>query len=74
MLEQLKSGHLISHDEMISLTGRRRAKDQVMVLRANGLRFTTDARGAPRLTWESYNQQVSGGKQQESFEPNFGAI
>ncbi|GAA6153034.1 DUF4224 domain-containing protein [Pseudoteredinibacter isoporae] len=43
---------LLSQEELIAITDRKRAKDQIKVLRDNGIQPFISADGKPPVTWD----------------------
>lgn len=46
---------LLTDDEVQSITGYERSKEQIRVLRNNGVRFIERGDGKPAVTWEMVN-------------------
>ena len=62
----------LTHDEIRTLTGYRRASAQVRWLRRHGYRFSVNGLGAPIVALAEFNRHMVGGRAVR-IEPNFEA-
>ncbi|OHT24961.1 hypothetical protein A3Q29_16310 [Providencia stuartii] len=72
----MKSDHdIITHEEMIELTGYQRPSQQCKALERAGIFFIKRPDGHPRTTWGHFQNPLSKRPQAPiQEEPNFGAM
>lgn len=63
----------LDNSELHELTGRVHRKKQVEILAENGIFFTLDANGSPRVP-RNYAEIMNGGRADFEEQPNFEAI
>lgn len=69
----------LTRDQMITLTGRKRATAQIRVLKKNGIPYKTDVRGFPVVAVSYFNPLAAVEYRQDvacaiKVEPNFDAL
>lgn len=52
------SDHILTNAELCQLTGAQRPKQQVEVLKRNGIRYILDAANHPIVIWDAVRQVV----------------
>ena len=67
------SDHLLTDAELRQLTGAHRAKQQIEVLKRNGIRYILDAADRPIVIWDAVRQVVLSTYSTQD-KPNFEAL